>query len=97
MKSGLLFTRKIFIQLMLVLVVAVILNFLSVLPVEKNEDDEHYTIREQRWIKKFNDAYMAWDELKMEREEVLENFVTNYCGEIIQLGDGSQGIVGFTR
>ncbi|MFQ9412251.1 MAG: hypothetical protein ACLR1T_16140 [Evtepia gabavorous] len=35
MKSGLLFYQKIFIQLMLVLVVAVILSFLSVLPVRK--------------------------------------------------------------
>lgn len=59
---------------------------------EEDETDEHYAIREQRWIKKFNDAYMAWDELKMEREEVLENFITDYYGEIIELADGSQGV-----
>ena len=35
---------------------------------------------------------MAWDELKMEREEVLENFITDYYGEIIELADGSQGV-----
>ena len=26
-----------------------------------HESDEHYLIREQRWIEKFNTAYMAWD------------------------------------
>ena len=57
-----------------------------------HESDEHYLIREQRWIEKFNTAYMAWDELKMQREEIIENFVYAYNGEIVELTDGVPGI-----
>lgn len=59
---------------------------------EENETDEHYSPREQRWIEKFNVAYMAWDELKMQREETIETFVSDYSGEIMQLADGSRGM-----
>ena len=52
------------------------------------ETDEHYNEREQRWIKRFNEAYMAWDELKEKREETIRNFVSDYDGEIVQLSDG---------
>jgi len=55
---------------------------------EDDETDEHYLIREQRWIEKFSVAYMAWDEIKIKREETIENFVANYNGEIMQLADG---------
>lgn len=55
---------------------------------EDDEIDEHYSVREQRWMKKFNDAYMAWDEIKIKREETIENFVADYSGEIMQLADG---------
>jgi hypothetical protein len=37
---------------------------------------------------KFNAAYIAWDEIKMQREETIENFVSNYNGEIMELADG---------
>lgn len=57
-----------------------------------NETDEHYTVREQRWMKKFNTAYMAWDEIKMKREETIERFVSDYNGEIMQLADGVTGM-----
>lgn len=53
-----------------------------------DETDEHYSVREQRWIEKFNDAYMAWDEIKIKREETIESFVADYNGEIMQLSDG---------
>lgn len=59
---------------------------------QKDETDEHYQLREQHWEKRFNDAYIAWDELKMERETIIENFVTDYQGEIIEMADGTSGI-----
>ena len=55
---------------------------------EDDETDEHYSVREQRWMKKFHDAYMAWDEIKMKREDTIEGFVSYYNGEIMQLADG---------
>jgi hypothetical protein len=56
---------------------------------EVGETDDHYTAREQRWIEKFHDAYMAWDEIKMQREKNLEDFVCAYDGEVVQFADGS--------
>ena len=61
---------------------------------ELNESDDHYHLREQRWIEKFNVAYMAWDELKMQREEVIENFISSYNGNIMQLADGTENTTG---
>ena len=40
----------------------------------KQETDEHYAKREQKWEDNFNKAYLEWDELKMEREDTLERF-----------------------
>lgn len=66
---------------------------LPVRPPRKNdESDEHYSIREKRWIEKFNAAYMAWDEIKMKREETIENFVSDYNGEIMQFFDGKSEV-----
>ena len=53
-----------------------------------DETDEHYSVREQRWTEKFNTAYMVWDEIKMQREETIESFVSDYNGEIMELADG---------
>lgn len=53
-----------------------------------DETDKHYSDREQRWIEKFNAAYMAWDKIKMKREETIVSFVSDYDGEIMQLTDG---------
>ena len=53
-----------------------------------DETDEHYSVREQRWTEKFNIAYMVWDEIKMQREETIESFVSDYNGEIMELADG---------
>lgn len=55
---------------------------------EDYETDEHYSVRKQQWRKNFSTAYMAWDEIKMKREETIENFVSEYNGEIMQLADG---------
>lgn len=56
----------------------------------KNESNEKYEVRQQNWKTRFDKAYMKWDELKMEREEILENFVADYGGEIMELVDGTQ-------
>ena len=55
---------------------------------EDDESDEHYSVREQRWMEKFSAAYMTWDEIKMKREDTIESFVFDYDGEIMQLADG---------
>ncbi|EFE91630.1 hypothetical protein GCWU000341_01799 [Oribacterium sp. oral taxon 078 str. F0262] len=55
---------------------------------EDDETDEHYSVREQRWMEKFSAAYMTWDEIKMKREETIESFASDYDGEIMQLADG---------
>lgn len=59
---------------------------------EKHETDEHYTDREQQWQRRFETAYMAWDKIKMEREQTIESFVCDYNGEIMQCVDDSQNI-----
>ena len=38
---------------------------------------------------KFIDAYMQWDEIKEEREQIIESFVTAYNGEILDYIDGA--------
>ena len=58
-----------------------------------DETDEHYSVREQRWTEKFNIAYMVWDEIKMQREETIESFVSDYNCEIVELADGISEIV----
>lgn len=54
-----------------------------------DETQEHYSVREQQWMDKFNAAYMAWDDIKMKREETIERFVSDYNGEIMQMADGT--------
>lgn len=54
----------------------------------ENETDEHYSAREQRWMENFRKAYMAWDDLKMQREETIERFVSDYDGQIMQFAEG---------
>lgn len=31
---------------------------------------------------------MVWDEIKMQREETIESFLSDYNGEIMELSDG---------
>lgn len=64
---------------------------------KRNEDesDDHYNQRIETWQSRFNSAYIAWDELKMQREEIIERFVQAYEGEIVQFVDGSSSLVGF--
>lgn len=43
---------------------------------ENNETEEHYQGRLSKWRQKSTEAYMAWDEIKDEREQTIESFVT---------------------
>ena len=54
----------------------------------KKETDEHYAKRERKWEEKFDKAYLEWDTLKMQREDILETFVSAYHGEIMEMIDG---------
>lgn len=57
-----------------------------------NKTDEHFAQRKQNYINKFNEAYQKWDNLKIEREELLEIFIRDYHGEIIDMIDGTSTI-----
>ncbi len=56
---------------------------------EDDETEEHYQKRYNIWRQKFIDAYMQWDEIKEEREQIIESFVTAYNGEILDYIDGA--------
>lgn len=59
---------------------------------ESNETDEHYSAREQRWMDRFRNAYIAWDEIKIQREKIIESFVAEYEGEIVRFADEIPGV-----
>lgn len=59
-----------------------------------DETEEHFESREERWKERFCSAYMAWDEIKMERETTIETFVAGYNGEIMQFIDGTNNMMG---
>lgn len=54
---------------------------------DKDETNEHYVSRENKWKEKFNKAYLEWDNIKMEREEILQNLVEAYDGEIMEMSE----------
>ena len=56
------------------------------------EDDDHYNRRCTKWKERYDAAYRAWDELKMERESSIETLVSAYNGEIVELVDNEKGI-----
>ncbi|MBV4420158.1 S8 family peptidase [Clostridium tyrobutyricum] len=56
------------------------------------ETGDHYKNRLNNWEKKFNDAYMKWDDLKSEREDIITEFVSSYDGEILNFIDGTSDI-----
>lgn len=59
-------------------------------PVERKDDETeiHYKQRLENYHRRMDEAYIAWDNLKMEREEALEKFVYDYQGEILSYIDG---------
>jgi len=52
------------------------------------EEEDHYNLREENWREKFERAYMDWDNIKLEREGAIEEFVSAYGGEIFPFVDG---------
>lgn len=60
---------------------------------KEDETDDQYSKKIQKWEERFLAAYMAWDDLKIKREETIETFVTAYGGEIVQFIDGSSSLV----
>lgn len=59
----------------------------------ENETVEQFNQRVSRWEQNFQDKYMRWDELKIQRENALTSFVNEYDGEVLSIIDGEPGIV----
>lgn len=59
---------------------------------KKAESEEHYASYIGEWEKRFKKAYREWDELKMEREDSLRNFLHAYQGDILDMPDGNPAI-----
>lgn len=59
-------------------------------PVErkKEESSRKFGARKQKYDEKLKVAYQEWDNLRIERETLFENFVTGYNGQILSLVDG---------
>ena len=58
----------------------------------EGESEEHYSQRLSNWERKSTEAYMRWDELKLERESTIETFVSEYDGEILNYTEENLGI-----
>lgn len=54
---------------------------------KKEETEEQYQARRLRWETRRKEAHEAWDEIKIKREEEIENFVNAYKGEILDVVD----------
>ncbi|WP_411552680.1 S8 family peptidase [Paenibacillus lautus] len=52
-------------------------------PDDVSEEEFKQSRRYQNWQKKYYEAYELWDELKSEREQQFEEFVSHYNGEFI--------------
>lgn len=57
------------------------------------ETDEHFAERLSRWEVRYYEAYAKWDEIKANRETIIESFVSAYNGEISAFLDGSANLV----
>lgn len=59
-------------------------------PVERkdNENENSFNRRLNTYMNKVDQAYIAWDELRMDRENSIEDFVYGYNGEILSYIDG---------
>ncbi len=51
---------------------------------------EKYAERIATWEEKYNTAYFTWDLLKIERENMIEAYLSRYRGEILNIVDGVQ-------
>ncbi len=55
---------------------------------KENESEEHLNERLQTWNRNFFIQYAEWDELRLDRENKLYTFITQYDGEICSSIDG---------
>lgn len=56
-------------------------------PMKDKSQYVNYERAHEKWQKKVNEAYMAWDELCMERQEQIEKFITDYNGIVVDIYD----------
>lgn len=59
---------------------------------EKDESDEHFKSKLSNWTLNFNEKYIQWDELKIAREGLLNQFVSDYNGEMSYSVDGESAV-----
>lgn len=57
------------------------------------EVEEHFAERLSRWETRYYEAYAKWDDIKADRETIIENFVGAYDGVISSFLDGSANLV----
>jgi len=55
----------------------------------QRDGDADWARREEEWAKARSDAYAAWDDLKIEREEEIDRIITHYEGEVLDNIDGA--------
>lgn len=60
---------------------------------DDDETEEHFAEKISRWETRCYEAYAKWDDIKAERETIIENFVSAYDGEISAFLDGSANLV----
>lgn len=56
----------------------------------KRNSDADWARREAEWANARSDAYVAWDDLKLEREEELGRIITHYEGDVLENIDGAR-------
>ena len=61
-------------------------------PQGEGESDEHYQLRLQRRELRIKTLQRELDELKLNREQQIEAYITAYKGQILDCYDGSKGI-----
>ncbi len=55
----------------------------------KRDTDADWARKENHWSQQRSDAYVAWDDLKSEREDEINRIVQHYQGEILNNIDGA--------
>jgi hypothetical protein len=53
----------------------------------KKESDAEFRSRQDTWHQEKTNAYQAWDDIRIKREQEFENFVSGYNGEIHRISD----------
>jgi hypothetical protein len=55
----------------------------------KRDSDAEWARRETEWAEARSNAYAAWDDLKVEREEEIGRIINHYAGEVLENIDGA--------